>query len=127
VPPGSLVILGDGDRLRQVLTNLVGNVARYTPVGSPVELAVGVDAAPDARAVIEVRDHGPGLTPAQVERVFERFYRAESSRGRDRGGSGLGLAIVAAIVGAHRGHVTAVAPPQGGLVVRVELPLSPTV
>ncbi len=127
-PPSALVVTGDGDRLRQVLTNLVGNVARNTPPGSAAELALGTVVAPGdasrASAVVEVRDHGPGVTPEQARRMFERFYRADSSRTRESGGSGLGLAIVAAIVGAHGGHVTTRSPQEGGLVVRVELPLA---
>lgn len=118
--PSGLVVTGDADRLRQVLTNLVGNVARHTPAGSPAELAVGRD--PDGGAVVEVRDHGPGITPEQSKRVFERFYRADSSRNRESGGSGLGMAIVAAIVGAHQGHVSVSETPGGGMTVRVRLP-----
>ncbi|MFE5334396.1 ATP-binding protein [Isoptericola sp. NPDC056573] len=118
--PSGLVVTGDADRLRQVLTNLVGNVARHTPAGSPAELAAG--RAPDGGAVVEVRDHGPGITPEQSKRVFERFYRADSSRNRESGGSGLGMAIVAAIVGAHQGHVSVSETPGGGMTVRVLLP-----
>ncbi|ACZ31945.1 histidine kinase [Xylanimonas cellulosilytica DSM 15894] len=127
-PPSALVVTGDGDRLRQVLTNLVGNVARHTPAGSPAELALGtvVDHADATRAaaVVEVRDHGHGVPPEQATRLFERFFRADTSRTRESGGSGLGLAIVAAIVGAHGGHVSTRSPQGGGLVVRVELPLA---
>ncbi|MFI2103047.1 sensor histidine kinase [Isoptericola sp. NPDC019693] len=118
--PSDVVVTGDADRLRQVLTNLVGNVARHTPAGSPAELAVG--RAPDGGAVVEVRDHGAGITPEQASRVFERFYRADSSRNRESGGSGLGMAIVAAIVGAHQGHVSVSETPGGGMTVRVLLP-----
>lgn len=118
--PSGLVVTGDADRLRQVLTNLVGNVARHTPAGSPAELAVG--RTPDGGAVVEVRDHGPGITPEQSKRVFERFYRADSSRNRESGGSGLGMAIVAAIVGAHQGHVSVSETPGGGMTVQVLLP-----
>jgi two-component system OmpR family sensor kinase len=135
--PGPLRVVGDEDRLRQVLANLVGNVARHTPAGTPVEIAlgssrpsgeagpdVGAGSAPDeAMAVVEVRDHGPGVPPEQESRLFERFFRADSSRNRASGGSGLGLAIVAAIVGAHRGHVSVRPSDGGGLTVRVELPL----
>ncbi|WP_253691521.1 sensor histidine kinase [Cellulosimicrobium protaetiae] len=133
--PQELQVVGDEDRLRQVLANLVGNVARHTPAGTPVEIALGVarpspppgDAAQgappgDEVAVLEVRDHGPGVPGEQRERVFERFYRADSSRNRASGGSGLGLAIVAAIVGAHRGRVSVRETTGGGLTVRVDLP-----
>lgn len=120
--PDTLVVEGDGDRLRQVVTNLIGNVARHTPAGTPAEIALGVRRE-DGVAVLEVRDHGPGLTEEQGKRIFERFYRADSSRTRESGGSGLGMAIVAAIVGTHGGHVDVSDTPGGGLTVRVALPL----
>jgi len=86
---------------------------------------VVVGAADDDRtAVLEVRDHGPGIPPEHVERVFERFYRVDPSRTRDSGGSGLGLAIVAAIVASHDGRVTVRETPGGGTTVRVELPVA---
>lgn len=115
----SLVTTGDPERLRQVLTNLIGNVARHTPAGSPAEIALGADGDD---VVLEVRDHGAGVSSEQAQRMFERFYRADSSRNRESGGSGLGLAIVAAIVGAHAGHVEVAPTPGGGLTVRVRLP-----
>ncbi|MFB8230091.1 ATP-binding protein [Cellulosimicrobium sp. NPDC055967] len=132
--PGALRVVGDEDRLRQVLANLVGNVARHTPAGTPVEIALGAarsatpsddaqDGSRDTVAVLEVRDHGPGVPNEQRGRVFERFYRADSSRNRASGGSGLGLAIVAAIVGAHGGRVSVRETTGGGLTVRVDLPL----
>lgn len=122
--PDKLVVEGDGDRLRQVVTNLIGNVARHTPAGTPAEIALGVR-QDDDMAVLEVRDHGPGLTEEQGRRIFERFYRADSSRTRESGGSGLGMAIVAAIVGTHGGHVEVAATQGGGLTVRVTLPVQP--
>ncbi len=151
--PDTLVVEGDGDRMRQVLTNLIGNVARHTPAGTPAEIALGVlpgppdqDGTPQrtkngagqdgegtapgsdepgsgSLAVLEVRDHGPGLTEEQGRRIFERFYRADSSRTRESGGSGLGMAIVAAIVGTHGGHVEVAPTAGGGLTVRLMLPL----
>src|SRR5690606_1967964 len=118
--PGEVLVVGDPARLRQVLTNLVGNVAAHTPAGSPCEVAVG-RARDDA--VLEVRDRGPGITAEHAERIFERFYRADGSRGRGTGGgAGLGLAIVSSIVTAHRGHVEAHAREEGGTVFRVRLP-----
>ena len=124
-PGGTLagaVALGDEDRLRQVLANLVGNVATHTPAGSPVELAVGRLHPQSPSAVLEVRDHGPGIPPEHAPRVFERFYRADPSRGRESGGAGLGMAIVAAIVAAHGGTVELATTPGGGTTVRVVLP-----
>ncbi|ANC32581.1 sensor histidine kinase [Isoptericola dokdonensis] len=118
--PPSLVVTGDADRLRQVLTNLVGNVARHTPAGSPAEILLG--RGPDGAAVVEVRDHGPGISEEQAAKIFERFYRADSSRNRSSGGSGLGLAIVAAILASHGGRTEVGTTPGGGLTVRVMLP-----
>jgi|KBSMisStandDraft_5_1062788.scaffolds.fasta_scaffold99661_2 two-component system OmpR family sensor kinase len=76
---------------------------------------------------VEVADHGPGLTPEQADRVFERFYRADQARTRQAGGTGLGLAIVSALVTAHGGTVTAEPTPGGGATFRIVLPLAPEV
>jgi two-component system, OmpR family, sensor kinase len=125
-PTGVLVVLGDGQRLRQVLANLVGNALRHTPAGSPVEVRVG-EASLDGRpaAAVEVVDHGPGLTPEQAERVFERFYRADQARSQAAGGTGLGLSIVAALVAVHGGTVQVDSVPGRGARFRVVLPLAP--
>ena len=120
------VALGDENRLRQVLANLIGNVVTHTPAGSPVELAVGRLHPQSPSAVLEVRDHGPGIPSEHAPRVFERFYRADASRGRSSGGAGLGMAIVAAIVDAHGGTVELAATPGGGTTVRVVLPTAPS-
>ncbi|PFG32203.1 sensor histidine kinase [Sanguibacter antarcticus] len=121
---GACVVVGDEGRLRQVLANLVGNAARHTPRGTPVEVALGFDTDDDGErtAVLEVRDHGPGIPSEHGERVFERFFRVDSSRNRDSGGSGLGLAIVAAIVERLGGAARVQETPGGGLTVRIELP-----
>ncbi|PHP53230.1 sensor histidine kinase [Actinomyces ruminis] len=142
------MVLGDRDRLSQVLTNLLGNVTRHTPEGSPVEIAVGTvdrplapgavrptdrptpSRGPVGRAhepqgptvVVEVRDHGPGVAKADAEKVFQRFYRADTSRNRETGGSGLGLSIVSAIVARHGGTVRMDRTPGGGATVHIELP-----
>lgn len=116
---GPVMTKGDDHSLRQVLTNLVGNAVAHTPDGSAIEVAVGYA---DNLAVVEVRDRGPGIPDDVADRVFERFFRADASRSRDRGGTGLGLAIVAAIVGTHRGRVRYAQRSGGGSVFRVELP-----
>lgn len=124
-PAGSApatVVRGDESRLRQVVANLVGNVARHTPAGTPAELGVG---RVGDRVVLEVRDHGPGIAPEHAARVFERFYRVDASRTREGdgtgGGAGLGMAIVAAIVEAHHGDVAITQTPGGGATIRVAL------
>ncbi len=117
---GRPVAFGDDGALRQVLTNLVANAIAHTPGGTDIEVALGVESA---RCVVEVRDHGAGIDPASAERVFERFYRADAGRTRERGGSGLGLAIVATIVARHGGTVRHTPTPGGGATFRVELPL----
>jgi two-component system OmpR family sensor kinase len=116
---GQLPILADPDQLRQVLANLTRNALIHTPPDCPIELSVRREGD---QAVLEVRDHGPGLPSDAGDRVFERFWRTEAGRRRGRGGAGLGLAIVKAIVHAHHGEVHAWNAEDGGAVFRVTLP-----
>jgi two-component system OmpR family sensor kinase len=116
-----VVVDGDAHRLTQVLVNLVANAQQHTPAGTEVTVRVGREAA---TAVVDVVDHGPGLTPEEAAQVFDRFYRADPSRSRAQGGSGLGLAIVDAVVLAHDGTVTVEATPGGGSTFRVHLPVT---
>jgi two-component system OmpR family sensor kinase len=104
-----VVILGDRDRLRQVLDNLLSNVRAHTPPGSPVRVRVG-------------SENGLGMTSEEAARVFERFYRSDSSRSRATGGVGLGLSIVAAVAEAHGGAVTAHSTPGDGATFRITFP-----
>jgi two-component system, OmpR family, sensor kinase len=123
---GPLVVLGDEDRLRQVIANLMSNALTHTPPGSPIELRAGTRRGDGAsNAAIEVVDHGRGLTRQQAERVFERFYRADPARSHAAGGTGLGLSIVAALVAAHGGTVEVSSVPGQGASFRVLLPLDP--
>ncbi|MFI5896737.1 ATP-binding protein [Actinoplanes sp. NPDC051513] len=135
-------VLGDEHGLRQVATNLVSNALQHTPGRAQVTVRVGrLPARPPGAttvlsgpatvrpglplAVFEVTDDGPGVPPAHAQRVFERLYRADSSRTRGNGGgSGLGLSIVAAIVHGHGGWVELDAPRGGGATFRVLLPTS---
>jgi two-component system OmpR family sensor kinase len=125
----AFLVLGDEGRLRQVISNLMNNALTHTPEGSPitVRLLTGQQqgSPPVPCAILEVIDHGPGLTQEQASRVFERFYRADQARGRRTGGSGLGLAIVAALVGAHGGTVGVDTAPHQGATFRITLPLAP--
>ncbi len=120
----SAVVLGEENGIRQVVTNLMGNAVRFSPAGSPIELVVGVD-RDEGMGTIAIVDHGEGIPPQLQQKIFERFFRADSSRTRDTGGSGLGLAIVASIVGLHRGRVDVLDTPGGGATFRVSLPLLP--
>jgi two-component system OmpR family sensor kinase len=115
------VVLGDEDRLRQVVGNLVRNALVHTPAGTAVEVAVRRE---DGHAEVEVRDHGLGLPAGDPEALFGRFWRAEGGRERGRAGAGLGLAIVAGIVARHGGTVRAADVPGGGATFVVRLPLS---
>jgi two-component system, OmpR family, sensor kinase len=119
-PSAAAPVLADEARLRQVVVNLVGNVHAHTPRSSPVRIGVG---CVDGDAVLEIADTGPGLTAEQIDRVFERFYRAESSRARAGGsGAGLGLSIVRSLVAAHGGRVEVLSTPGHGATFRLCLP-----
>jgi two-component system OmpR family sensor kinase len=120
VEPG-VVVTGDDDRLRQVVGNLVANVRVHAGSGTPVEVVLR---RLEGGAELRVVDHGPGIDPAQGARVFDRFYRADAGRSRDRGGTGLGLSIVASLVTAHGGRVGHEPTPGGGATFIVQLPLT---
>jgi two-component system OmpR family sensor kinase len=130
-PGAAFLVIGDEARLRQVIGNLMTNALTHTPDGSPIEVSIGSGTldprVPDsARAVtLDVTDHGPGMTPEQAHRVFERFYRADQARTRTTGGSGLGLAIVSALVTAHGGVASVRTAPGRGATFRIALPLDP--
>jgi two-component system, OmpR family, sensor histidine kinase BaeS len=114
-----VTVAADRDRLRQVIAALVDNALRHTPAGGTVE--VGAEIAGRIVSII-VRDNGPGVPPADLPHVFERFYQADAARDRSTGGSGLGLAIVRALVEAQGGAVRAANRATGGAEFRVELP-----
>jgi two-component system sensor histidine kinase KdpD len=107
--------------IEQVLANLLENAAKYSPPGAPIELT---GFANDTTLTVEVADHGPGLPPTDLNRVFEKFYRAANSSGRP--GAGLGLAICRGIIELHGGQIEAENRPGGGTVFRFTLPLATT-
>ncbi|WP_109641997.1 HAMP domain-containing sensor histidine kinase [Lentzea atacamensis] len=111
--PGDLTVFADGERLHQVLVNLVDNAARHGPIGGLVSVSGGVSGG---AVVLEVRDEGPGIAPADRSRIFERFTRGERAGG---GGTGLGLAIARWVVDLHGGTIAVVDP---GSCIRVTLP-----
>lgn len=123
--PSNPTVVGDEHKVRQLMTNLLGNAMRHTPEGSPIEIAVS--AAPAAAngtsmARFEIIDHGEGVPEQLREKIFGRFWRADTSRNRETGGSGLGLAIVKSIVDAHGGRVSVHETPGGGATFQVDLP-----
>ena len=117
--PGTPEVLGDEPRLRQVLSNLVANALQHTPSSADVVVRVGTSGDD---AVLEVIDRGPGMDARDASRVFERFYRTDSSRARASGGTGLGLSIVDSLVRAHGGVVELTTAPGQGCCFRVTLP-----
>jgi two-component system OmpR family sensor kinase len=123
--PGSSlpIVLGDENRIRQVVTNLLGNARRFTAEDSPIELRVGID-VPSAMGWVEIVDHGEGVPDQIKDKIFQRFWRADTSRTRETGGSGLGLSIVASVVEALHGSVGVTDTPGGGATFRVSFPLA---
>jgi two-component system OmpR family sensor kinase len=117
--PGTPEVIGDEARLRQVLGNLVSNALQHTPETAGIIVRVGTRGA---NAILEVIDKGPGMSQEDAQRVFERFYRADSSRARASGGTGLGLSIVDSLVYAHGGTVTVMTAPGQGCRFQVDLP-----
>jgi two-component system sensor histidine kinase BaeS len=121
LPDQPLIVLADEGRLRQLFHNLMENALRYTDPGGVVKVAC----TRRERAVeIDFQDSEPAVPQTSLPRLFERFYRVESSRNRASGGAGLGLAISKNIVDAHEGTIAAQASPLGGLWIAVTLPLA---
>jgi two-component system OmpR family sensor kinase len=103
LPPDDVFILGDSMRVHQVISNLLANARTHTPNGTAIRINL---TSSDDEVIVEVSDNGPGLSTADQERIFERFYRADPSRVRNGGeGTGLGLSIVDAVMRAHGGTV----------------------
>jgi signal transduction histidine kinase len=140
--PGPVTVLGDRDRLKQLVANLVENAVRYTPEGGRIHLGVAVGPAapaaqhpapparspsgeaPVATALLTVTDTGIGIAPEHLPHLFRRFYRADKARSRTDGGAGLGLAIAQYIAQAHGGTIEAASAGLGrGSSFRVRLPL----
>jgi len=117
LPPDLPLIACDSLLIEQVLVNLVENAIKYTPAGTPIELAVQTE---NHGVRVEVADHGPGLPPGTEQRVFDKFYRAQPDSVR---GAGLGLAICQGIIQAHGGRIWAENRPEGGAIFRFVLPI----
>ncbi|MGV9311924.1 sensor histidine kinase [Streptomyces sp. NPDC003691] len=117
--PAALRLAMDAQRLRQVLDNLLANAAVHTPPGTEVSVSV---ATAEGEALVVVADTGPGIPPADRARIFDRFYRVDRARTRDRGGSGLGLSVADSLIRAHGGTIELASAP-GDTVFTVRLPL----
>lgn len=121
LPREPMELLADASRLQQLFSNLLENSLRYTDVNGRLRISVGGDRD---TVRIDFLDSGPGVSASQLPRLFERFYRGESSRNREHGGAGLGLAICRSIANAHDGSLVADHSPYGGLWLTLRLPRS---
>jgi heavy metal sensor kinase len=123
VEAAAIRLPGKAAQLRQVLGNLLDNAIRFTPAGGGVKVRLASDAA-TGRAILTVSDSGDGIAPADIDRIFDRFYKADPARSRHDGRSGgLGLPICKAIVERHGGTITVTSGPGPGTTVTVALPL----
>lgn len=116
----SLPLVGDRERLGQVVTNLLANAIRYNEEGGRVDVRVE---RVNGHAVVSVTDNGIGISADELPHIFERFYRVDKARTRADGGSGLGLAICQSVVEAHGGLIIARSEPQRGTTLEVQLPI----
>ncbi|GFO56002.1 two-component sensor histidine kinase [Geomonas sp. Red276] len=118
---GELPLFADAGRLQQLFDNLLENTLKYTDAGGKLSVRLEDDGD---RVALSFEDSAPGVPPEDLERLFDRLYRVESSRNRSLGGAGLGLAICKNIVEAHEGSITAHPSSMGGILIRIELPLA---
>lgn len=116
-----LKIKADPDRVEQILTNLISNARNFSPKGGRITILMENS---DGKAIIRIQDEGPGIPEQSLARIFDRFYRVESSRSRDRGGSGLGLAIARQLAIAQKGNLQAANRKEGGAEFILTLPLA---
>ena len=121
--PASVILQAnlDSARFSQVLANILDNALHYTPEGGRVVIAARQSGD---QAEVTIQDNGPGVTAEEATRIFERFYRIDSSRARDDGGSGLGLAIAKSIIEMHKGKIWAESGKGNGVKVIIQLPLA---
>jgi len=118
-PPEVPRVLGDGNRLREVIQNLLDNAVQYTPAGGCIRVHAASD---NGAVVVAVSDTGIGIPQSDRERIFERFYRVDNARSREVGGTGLGLAIAKHLVEAHNGQMEVVSEIGHGSTFSIRLP-----
>ena len=116
-----MIVEGDPELLRRVVENVIRNTIRYAPRQTAVEVSL---ARNNGKAVLDVRDHGPGVPDEALPRLFDAFYRVESDRARSSGDIGLGLSIARRAIELHKGAIRA-RNAQPGLEIEMELPVSP--
>ena len=114
------MIIGDRDRLEQVMMNVIGNAIKYTPDGGTIRVNAG---AVDSKVWMEVSDNGIGIPKSDWNRIFDRFYRVDKARSRESGGTGLGLSIAREIVQRHGGTIGLTDHQGPGTTVRIVLPI----
>ena len=124
-----LPVVGDPALLHSAIENVVRNATRYSGEGTTVKVraersSVGAHAGSTPEAVIQVRDQGPGVPEAELDKIFRPFYRIDDARGRSTGGVGLGLAITEQAVRLHGGSVRASNLAEGGLLLEIRIPLA---
>ncbi len=115
-------IIGDRDRIQQLLINILSNAIKYTPNGGTIRIVASVRGD---EVHIQVKDNGIGIPKADLDRLFERFYRVDKARSRDRGGTGLGLSIAKEIADAHGGRISIESQEKVGTTVHIYLPIHP--
>ena len=117
IPANLPLVKADGVLLQQVLLNLIENAAKYSPIGSPIEISASVQ---NREMLVALADRGQGLTPGEEERIFDKFHRSTQTSGRV--GAGLGLTVCKGVVNLHGGRIWAENRPGGGAVFRFTLP-----
>jgi two-component system, OmpR family, sensor kinase len=122
--PNNIECLGSAIELRRIFDNLLNNIRTHTPAGTSAQVVI---TTAGAEVVVRVEDDGPGIDPAHLNRLFERFWRGDTSRTRATGGNGLGLSIVRALVDQHGGTIQASLNPTGGTCIEFRLPIALTV
>ncbi|MCE7793974.1 ATP-binding protein [Salipaludibacillus sp. CUR1] len=115
----SFVFAADPDRFTQIMTNLLNNAWKFTDTGKKVEITIDQD---ESFTTFSIMDEGKGMSEEELQNAFERFYRGEKSRNRERGGLGIGLSIVKALVEAHRGKLNVKSEPGLGTTISVSFP-----
>ena len=123
IPAGSVRGVGDVVKLERVVSNLLSNAAKFSEPDKPIVIALSAD---DRNVLVEVTDHGRGIAPSELDRIFDRFYQVEGGTTRDAGGFGIGLSLTKHFVDAHGGSITVRSRVGQGTTFTVVIPRQPT-